>query len=313
MVESMRGSFTRWALPIVAVLVVVGPTGARPRQSSALLDVTATPAVLHQGDVTLLTVTAPRRLVALEGEVFGGSIATWAAGAGGDWHALVGVPLDAPPLASTAVLRGLDADGGTLHGRVGLRVRRGTFGTRRVNVNPRFANPPASAAARIAAEAERLAEILGRSRPGRLWRGPFSLPVPGAATSGFGRRTVLNGTPRGRHQGTDLRAAEGTPVGAPNAGEVVLADALYLAGNTVVIDHGSGLYSLLAHLSRMDVDVGDAVARDQIVGAAGSTGRVSGPHLHWAVRLRGTTVNPLSLVSALTSAREPEVNERGPR
>lgn len=313
MFESMRGCCTRWAVAITAVLVVAGPIVARPQQATAKLDVTATPAVLHQGDVTLLTVSAPRPLVALEGEAFGGSIATWAAGAGDDWQALVGVPLEAPSRTWTVNLQGLDADGATLHGRARLGVRRGTFGTRRVNVNPRFANPPASAAARIAAEAERLVEILGRCRPARLWRGPFSLPVPGAATSGFGRRTVLNGKPRGRHQGTDLRAAEGTPVAAPNAGEVVLADALYLAGNTVVIDHGSGLYSLLAHLSRMDVDVGEAVARGQIVGAAGSTGRVSGPHLHWAVQLRGTTVNPLSLVSALTSAREPEAHEGGSR
>jgi len=134
----------------------------------------------------------------------------------------------------------------------------------------------------------------------RLWRGRFDAPVPGVASSSYGRLTVLNGEPSGRHQGTDFRAAVGTPVHAPNAGRVVLAKDLYFAGNTVILDHGLGVFSLVAHLSRIDVAVGDRVSRGHVLGQSGATGRVTGPHLHWAVRFGETSVDPLSLVAAVT-------------
>ncbi len=91
----------------------------------------------------------------------------------------------------------------------------------------------------------------------------------------------------------------GTPVRAPNAGRVVIARKLYYSGNTVVIDHGLGLFSMLAHLSRIDVHEGEMAVSGQIVGLVGATGRVTGPHLHWAVRAGGARVDPLSLLSAL--------------
>ena len=125
------------------------------------------------------------------------------------------------------------------------------------------------------------------------------MPVPGPPTSSYGRLTVLNGKPGSRHQGADFRAALGTPVTAPNAGIVVLASDLYFAGGTVVLDHGQGLVSLFAHLSQIGVEVGDRVQQGRQLGKAGATGRVTGPHLHWAMRLHGTSVDPLSLVVAV--------------
>jgi murein DD-endopeptidase MepM/ murein hydrolase activator NlpD len=92
-------------------------------------------------------------------------------------------------------------------------------------------------------------------------------------------------------------------VAAPAAGRVVLAEDLFFTGNTVVIDHGLGLYSLLAHLSRIDVVPGHAVARGQRVGLLGATGRVTGPHLHWTVRLGEARVDPLRLLALLATAQ----------
>jgi murein DD-endopeptidase MepM/ murein hydrolase activator NlpD len=131
------------------------------------------------------------------------------------------------------------------------------------------------------------------------------LPVTGPPTSSFGRRTLFNGAPRGQHRGTDFRAGEGAPVVAPNAGLVVLAGDLYFTGNTVVLDHGLRLFSVFAHLSHMAVREGTSVAAGELVGAAGATGRVTGPHLHWTVRLGEAAVDPLSLVSTLDSLVEP--------
>jgi murein DD-endopeptidase MepM/ murein hydrolase activator NlpD len=111
----------------------------------------------------------------------------------------------------------------------------------------------------------------------------------------------MNGQPRGRHQGADFRAATGTPVLAPNAGRVVLAADLYFSGNTVIIDHGLGMFSLLAHLSRIAVAPGASVARGDLLGESGSTGRVTGPHLHWALRLGDASVDPLAVVAAVAA------------
>jgi murein DD-endopeptidase MepM/ murein hydrolase activator NlpD len=140
-----------------------------------------------------------------------------------------------------------------------------------------------------------------------LWHGQFDAPVPGTATSSFGRLTITNGKPAGRHQGADFRAATGTPVKAPNAGRVVLAQDLYFAGNTVIIDHGLGVFSLLAHLSRIAVRPGEIVARGDVVGESGATGRVTGPHLHWAVRLGDISVDPIALISVLAQQPDQEL------
>ena len=119
------------------------------------------------------------------------------------------------------------------------------------------------------------------------------------ANSAFGARSIFNGQPRSPHGGADFLSAAGTPVKAPNAGRVALARDLYFTGNTVVIDHGLGLFSLFAHLSAIDVQAGAAVGTGDVVGRVGATGRVSGPHLHWTVRAGGARVDPLSLLEVL--------------
>jgi murein DD-endopeptidase MepM/ murein hydrolase activator NlpD len=132
------------------------------------------------------------------------------------------------------------------------------------------------------------------------------VPVPGVPGSNFGSRSIFNGEERAPHAGVDFRGATGTPVRAPAGGRVVLAEDLFFTGQTVVIDHGLGLYSLLAHLSRLDVAPGQAVAQGDTVGLLGATGRVTGPHLHWTVRLNGARVDPLRVVALLAPARSGE-------
>jgi murein DD-endopeptidase MepM/ murein hydrolase activator NlpD len=123
--------------------------------------------------------------------------------------------------------------------------------------------------------------------------------VPQRANSAFGTRSIFNGEPRSPHSGADFLSPAGTPVHAPNAGRVLVAENLYFTGNTVVVDHGLGLLSLFAHLSRMDVEAGEMVTTGQVLGAVGSTGRVTGPHLHWTLRAGGARVDPLSLLALL--------------
>jgi murein DD-endopeptidase MepM/ murein hydrolase activator NlpD len=151
--------------------------------------------------------------------------------------------------------------------------------------------------ARANREAKEINTIYASTLKEMLWTGPFTLPIPGE-TSGrnFGHRRVFNGEPRAPHNGSDLRAATGTPIHSSNRGRVVLAKNLFFTGNTVIVDHGLGVILLYAHLSRIDVKVGDMVDKGQLLGLSGATGRVTGPHLHWGLRIQGARVDPFTLV-----------------
>jgi murein DD-endopeptidase MepM/ murein hydrolase activator NlpD len=178
-----------------------------------------------------------------------------------------------------------------------LKVLPKQFPIRRLRVAPDFVTPPPEALAQIADDNKKLVSIWGRVTP-RKWSGAFLLPVDGQPTSNFGTRSYFNGQRRSPHTGVDFLSPTGTPIRAANHGVVVLAEPLYFTGNTLVIDYGGGLYSMYAHLSEFRAHQGDTVAPETIVGLVGATGRVTGPHLHWAVRLQRAQVDPLSLVAA---------------
>ena len=264
------------------------------------------PAPLTPGGVALIDVTATRDLTQVTGEARGHAVRFWAASRR-EWSGLAGVSVDSAPGPITLTIHGRTADGATATTSVQLVVERYRFETRRIQVDPKLVNPPAEELARIKEETKAMADAFAIMTPERLWHGPFASPVPGTATSSFGRLTVTNGKPAGRHHGTDFRAATGTTVKAPNAGRVVLARNLYFAGNTVILDHGLGVFSLLAHLSRIDVVTGVAVARGDTLGESGATGRVTGPHLHWAVRFGDMSIDPLALMSALSKLSDADV------
>jgi murein DD-endopeptidase MepM/ murein hydrolase activator NlpD len=129
-----------------------------------------------------------------------------------------------------------------------------------------------------------------------LWSGDFRAPVRAGPTDSFGTRRTFNGELASIHKGMDFRAVTGTPVRAGNSGVVVLARPLYYEGNCVAIDHGLGLFTISMHLSRIDVHEGERVSLGQRIGLSGATGRVTGPHLHWAVRWRGAYLDPAKLL-----------------
>ncbi|MDD2744883.1 MAG: M23 family metallopeptidase, partial [Rhodocyclaceae bacterium] len=120
----------------------------------------------------------------------------------------------------------------------------------------------------------------------------FALPAKGPLSSRFGLRRVFNGLPRNPHAGLDVAVGTGAPISAPADGVVANTGDYFFNGNTVFIDHGQGLISAYMHLSRIDVRYGQPVKRGEIIGAVGATGRVTGPHLHWAVILNNTPVDP---------------------
>jgi len=158
---------------------------------------------------------------------------------------------------------------------------------------PKTVEPPPDVAARIAREAAAVAAARTRDEPRTGFTEDFAWPVRGRISGRFGSGRVYNGRPGGGHSGMDIAAPAGTPVRAPAAGVVTLAGDLYITGGTVLLDHGHGVSSNFLHLSRIDVEVGDAVARGEVIGTVGATGRATGPHLHWGMNWFEVRVDPL--------------------
>ena len=249
---------------------------------------------VRPGELVLFTITAVQPVSQVTVRVFGRDWPAYEDGSARQWRAPVGIDLDTRPATYRAeIVAGDD------RASYPLTVRARTFRTRHLTVDPDLVNPPPDALERIDVEARELHDIWANGESQRLWSGPFVRPVPDEANSAFGTRSVYNGEARSAHSGADFLSPEGRPVEAPNGGRIVLAGARYFTGNTVVIDHGLGLFSLFAHLSEMDVKVGDTVAAGDVVGKVGATGRVTGPHLHWTVRVNGARVDPLSLLYVL--------------
>ena len=248
---------------------------------------------LQPGELAVVSIDPPASAQRVTVRAFDREIAAYRAD-DGHWRALVGLDLDLEPGSYT-----LTIDAGAQPATREIIVRPKTFPSRRLTVDPNFVTPPPSVADRIAREAQLLAATWTRVTPERLWTDRFVRPVAEPANSAFGSRSIFNGQRRNAHSGADFLSPAGTPIHAPNAGVVVIARDLYYSGNTVVIDHGLGLYSMFAHLSAFDAREGEHLTAGQTIGRVGATGRVTGPHLHWAVRANGARVDPLSLLAVL--------------
>ena len=213
------------------------------------------------------------------------------------WFTVIGVDLDVSagdyPMEVTITY----ADGRVVTQSESLEVLSKSFPTTELTVAPGFVNLSPENQQRAARESQAIREVYATLTPAALWSEPFLVPIPGAEGGrNFGHRRIFNGEPRAPHSGADLSASTGTPIHASNAGRVVLAQDFFFNGNAVFIDHGLGLYTMYLHLSEILVDVGDPVERGQVVGLAGATGRVTGPHLHWGARILDARVDPFSLL-----------------
>lgn len=264
------------------------------------LRVSAPAATLQPGAATLLTITGADPLPLVRARAFARELSPFRIDSG-TWQVLVGVDLDVTPGTYAVEIDAGGPESATTHL---LKVIARRFPTRTLKVDPALVNPPPEARERIAREAGRLGRLWAAAATTRLWAGPFERPVPDAANSSFGTRSIYNGEPRSAHGGTDFLSPPGRPIQAPNAARVAIAEPLYFTGGTVVLDHGGGVLSLFAHLSTIGVREGDLVASGEVIGEVGATGRVTGPHLHWAVRVSGARVDPLSLLSALRGRPE---------
>lgn len=287
----------RWwlAATLVAAMGLSAGLAAAPA-----LTVTQLSRAVKPGELVVLTIVSTAPLSSLEVKAFDRAQSAQAQRAtnGRTWTALVGIDLDAAPGRYPVTIDGKGQAGETSTTHT-LVVTEKVFATRTLEVDPDFVNPPSSLATRIARETAAVSAAFAGTagpNPARLF---FSRPVTHRANSVFGTRSIFNGQPRNAHSGADFLSPSGTPIKSPGSGKVVLADNLFFSGGTVIVDHGMGIVSLFAHMSRMDVKPGDDVIQGKVLGLVGATGRVTGAHLHWAVRINGARVDPLSLLALL--------------
>jgi hypothetical protein len=212
-------------------------------------------------------------------------------------RALLGIDLEKPPGRYDWKLTWTTPEGKGVTCSVPIRVRAGKFPTEHLKVEKQYVQPDPEQQKRAEEDQKKMKVVYDTVTPEVLWKGKFRLPLKDVSTGGnFGRRRVLNGEARSPHAGVDFPAATGTPVYAAQAGKVVLAENLYYSGNTVVIDHGFGIFTLYAHLSEINVHSGDSVEPSTEIGKVGATGRVTGPHLHWGLTIDHARVNALQIV-----------------
>jgi len=295
------------AIAAAAALVVpvqATPPGAARPDTPRPLAVSQVARSVQPGEVVRLDIESPVSITGVAVRAFDRNIPVFRLEEGRH-RALVGIDLLVPPGDHAVTIEVRDAQGRRATQVHRLTVLAKSFGTRTLKVDPRFVTPPASARARIERERARVAATYASGREAPYFDGPFVSPLTESVrVSSFGVRSVFNGVPRDPHGGADLASPTGTPVRAVQAGRVALAGDLYFSGNVVILDHGAGVFSLFAHLSRIDVEEGARVARGDRLGAVGATGRVTGPHLHWAVRVSGARVDPFSLLSVTDSSTQ---------
>ena len=205
------------------------------------------------------------------------------------YFALIGLPLDIKP--GSYNIKYYDSHNKLLTKKFAIKNKQ--YKTSKITVKDHnMVEPDKESLARIIGDQNKIAKAINNRTnnvPNKL---TLNQPVPGFKTTSFGARRIINNILKNPHAGMDIAAANNTPVTAAADGQVVLADNFYLSGNMVAINHGSGLITMYAHLNTMLVKTGDKVQSGDRIGLVGSTGRVTGPHLHWSVKLNQAAVDP---------------------
>ncbi len=286
-------------------MILAAFTGARPAVRDAGAQVTpavslrSVPATPVRGSLARLIVRSTdstETLVGVEGEAFGEPLHFEAYGKA--YRAIAAVPLEESDSLAVALRVARSKSTDTV--RIVLLVATPDYPNERLTVAPKYATLDSATQARVDAEVEE-GRAVGRDAHGttRLWNGRFAAPRPGKVTSVFGTAREFNGEVTSRHYGTDFAGGIGAPVRAAGRGVVALVADFYLAGHAVYLNHGGGLLTGYFHLSRVDVAVGDTVARGTVIGGVGRSGRATGPHLHWIARYGAITVDPMSLLTTV--------------
>jgi murein DD-endopeptidase MepM/ murein hydrolase activator NlpD len=248
-----------------------------------------------QGEVVQILLTGPDKGSKIEGYWQGQPLEFFKVEER-EYKSLLGVDFRMTPGTYPIEVQVVAADNSPSTYRANIEVKEEKFGEQRLTLPQNMVTLDANTLKRVRKEAAKFRKLWSIHTPRRYWYGNFVRPVPGKLSTPFGLGRILNGEPRSPHSGVDLRATLGEPVRAANHGRIVLVGDFFFHGKAVVIDHGWGLYTMYFHLAEVNVSEGDLVGKSYVIGLAGSSGRATGPHLHWGVRLGGARVDPFALM-----------------
>ena len=260
------------------------------------LRIESVPGIVKQGDVCLIRTSGLVSPKSVHAEFQGERVPLAPGLQNGIYEGLIGIDLTTKPATCEIKLIATDASGRSYSNPFILKIGKGIFRTQKLSLPSSMVDLDAKTLERVNNEANRLKALFQTFRDEKLWKGAFIRPLEGKLSSTFGMDRIINGQRRSPHTGVDLESEAGTPVWASNSGAVVLSDDLFFSGKSVILDHGWGLYSMYFHLAETLVKEGDRVGRGDVLGRVGSTGRSTGPHLHWAIRMNQARVDPLSLL-----------------
>lgn len=212
-------------------------------------------------------------------------------------RALLSVPLDEKVKSLPLTMTVAWANGKTEKFSANLSVSRRKYPVQKLKVASKFVSPPPAMQEKIKRDRAEFNAAISKITPTRYWNTPFLRPVPGEVTSLFGLRRVFNNVPKNPHKGVDFNAKQGDPIAAIEGGVVTLVSDHYYSGQVVIIDHGLGVHSVYMHMSGFNVTKGQKVSRGDTIGYIGSTGRVTGPHLHLSLMVLGVGVNAATCIA----------------
>lgn len=252
------------------------------------IQVEVIPRALYQGDAFAVRISEAH-LSGLPAGVFDGRQLSFSSCGTGCYLAIGSVSLNAQP--GNHMLKLITGDHEITHSLV---VQKASFPERHLTLPDEkvFLNP--EDLKRAQAEEAKL-KALWPIMTDKLWEGNFVLPLDNSISTVFGTKRIINKKKNSIHRGIDIRGKKGEAVKATNTARVILVEELFFGGNTIILDHGQGIYSLYMHLSAFNVRDGDIVEKGSVIGFVGSTGRSTGPHLHFGVKVLNVNTNPISL------------------
>jgi len=251
---------------------------------------------LQPGEVILAVLKSEPPVKAVRLQFLGKKYILSASRPGEKPFALIGVDLDVKPQSYVIRITAEKEDGTKEEARQEFLIDPKNFSQKRFWIKESLIAPPPQELERIRREQEFLQDIYNCITPEWLGTGSFIPPLDQEAFPNFGQRRIYNKRPPSVHAGVDIGAPWGTPIRAANSGKVVLASSLYFSGKTVIIEHGQGVFSIYGHMSKFLVKRGDVIKKGALIGKVGSTGRSTGPHLHWALKIYESRVDPFALV-----------------
>jgi hypothetical protein len=276
------------ALPLLLAAALLPPLHAVAATGPQLA---LSPRVARPGDAVLVRIRRAPAGLPSTGTAGDRPLLFWRKGR--EVWALTGLPIETPPGGLPIAV---DWESPQARAAAALEVVEPRFPARTLSVPPRFVEPPESVKLRIASDQEAFAAAYARPFVPPLFRASFGWPRKARTNGRYGDQRLFNGKKESVHYGLDIAGPRGAAVRASNDGEVVLARDCYYSGKTVVIWHGADVFTLYFHLDRMAVRPGAKVRKGHRLGAIGSTGRSTGPHLHWSARVAGLLVDPESLL-----------------